>query len=230
MKLILLLVLTTIVNKVSSQIIYNPKVSIAYENELKKIPQKIKPIVEDLQNGKGYLGGIVITTFFCRDTLNKEDFIPEDTTIKILDENGKTINIQEEWTIKDMPIKLIFGEVKNDTLNLNITTWFMSEETISHQIIGNRIFTTYNEQYKYDSIILAKDAKNTTNSLTIPVKTNKFILSDSFFTYGKPIYGYAEIETDDFYFLRENNFKNNKIHQRYRLKYYFKIILKKPLE
>jgi len=106
MKLILLLILTITVNNVSSQIIYNPKISIAYENELKKIPQKIKPIVEELQKGKDYLGGIVITKFFYRDTLNKEDFIPEDTTIKILDEDGKTINIQEEWTIKDMPIKL----------------------------------------------------------------------------------------------------------------------------
>jgi len=106
----------------------------------------------------------------------------------------------------------------------------MSEETILHQIIGDEIFTTYNEQYKYDSILLAKDSKSITNNLTIPVKTNKFILSDRVFTYGKPIYGYAEIETDDFYFLRENNFKNSKIHQRYRLKYYFKIILKNPLE
>jgi hypothetical protein len=122
---------------------------------------------------------------------------------------------------------LIFNWLQKDTLNIEVTPGYMSRETISHKIIGNKVETTYNEYYKQDSILKADSSATKTNDLTIPATTIKFVLSDKIFSEGKTIYGEAEIITADFLYLNAFGFKNEILKHRHHFKYYFKIRIKK---
>ncbi len=190
------------------------------------LASEFKSLVLYQEQDAGYLGGIVLCSVFIDDTLNMKDLLPRDNSIRIFDMDGKETRIEPE-KIPDLFPMFIFNSLQKDTLNIKVTTMFMSSETITHKIIGTQVKTTYNEYYKQDSILKANSAATKTNDLTIPARTIKFVLSDKIFSEGKTIYGEAEIITADFLYLNAFNFKNETLKHRYHYKYYFKFRIKK---
>jgi hypothetical protein len=226
MRILLILLVTFNLTISYGQVTYDSTLSKKYDSVYKVMAPEFKSLVLYQEYDVGYLGGIVLCSAFIDDTLNMKDLLPRDNSIRIFDMDGNETLIEPE-KMPDLFPMLIFDWLQKDTLNIEVTPWYMSKETISHKIIGDQVETTYNEYYKQDSILKADSSASKTNDLTIPATTIKFVLSDKIFSEGKTIYGEAEIITADFLYLNAFGFKNEILKHRYHFKYYFKIRIKK---
>lgn len=226
MRILLILLVTFNLTISYGQVTYDSTLSKKYDSVYKMLVPEFKSIVLYQENDTGYSKGIVLCTALIDDTLNMKDLLPRDNSIRIFDMDGKETLIEPEKMPDLFPMD-IFYSFRKDTLNIEVSTIFMSKEKISHKIIGNKVETTYNEYYKQDSILKADSSATKTNDLTIPATTIKFVLSDRIFSEGKTIYGEAEIITADFLYLNAFDFKNEILKHRYHYKYYFKIRIKK---
>ena len=226
MRILLILLVTFNLTISYGQVTYDSTLSKKYDSVYNMLVPEFKSIVLYQENDAGYSKGIVLCTALIDDTLNMKDLLPRDNSIRIFDMDGKETLIEPEKMPDLFPMD-IFYSFRKDTLNIEVSTMFMSKEKISHKIIGNKVETTYNEYYKQDSILKADSSATKTNDLTIPAKTIKFVLSDKIFSEGKTIYGEAEIITADFLYLNAFDFKNEILKHRYHYKYYFKFRIKK---
>lgn len=226
MRILLILLVSFNVTISYGQVTYDSTLSKKYDSVYKMLVPEFKSIVLYQENVAGYSKGIVLCTALIDDTLNMKDLLPRDNSIRIFDMDGNETLIEPEIMPDLFPMD-IFYSFRKDTLNIEVSTMFMSKEKISHKIIGNQVETTYNEYYKQDSILKADSAATKTNDLTIPATTIKFALSDKIFSEGKTIYGQAEIITADFLYLNAFDFKNEILKHRYHYKYYFKFRIKK---
>lgn len=226
MRILLILLVTFNVTISYGQVTYDSTLSKKYDSIYKMLVPEFKSIVLYQENDAGYSKGIVLCTALIDDTLNMKDLLPRDNSIRIFDMDGNETLIEPEIMPDLFPMD-IFYSLRKDTLNIEVSTMFMSKEKINHKIIGNQVETTYNEHYKQDSILKADSTATKTNNLTIPATTIKFALSDKIFLEGKTIYGEAEIITADFLYLNAFDFKNEILKHRYHYKYYFKFRIKK---
>jgi len=225
MRLTLTLFLSFILIDLSAQVTYDPNVAKQYDSVYKKLSADFQKAAKELEKGDGYSGGTLLCTAFIDDTLNLKDLKPKDTSIKIYI-NGKLTDDENEKTPGVM-LMLILNTVKSDTLNIEVTPWFMSEQTIRHKIFRNSVTSSYEEYYKEEHILRANESAPITNDLIVPASTIKFVLSDKIFTEGKTIYGYADVITKDFLFEAAPDFRYHILKHRFHFKYYFKIKVRK---
>jgi len=226
MRILLILLVSFNLTISYGQITFDSTLSNKYDSVYQMLVPDFKSFVFYQEHEVGFLGGIVLCSAFIDDTLNMKDQLPRDNSIRIFDMDGKETLFEPEQ-MPDLFPMLIFNWLQKDTLNIEVTSGYMSREKISHKIIGNQVETTYNEYYKQDSILKADSSATKTNDLTIPATTIKFVLSDKIFSEGKTIYGEAEIITAAFLNLNAFGFKNEILKHRYHFKYYFKIRIKK---
>lgn len=224
MRTIFLLFTICSVADLSAQVAYDPNVAKQYDSLFKKLSPGVQKTTEDAQKDAGNPGSIVICTAFIDDTLNLSDVRPDYKQIKIYDSTGKLAEAIDESMPVVFPM-LIFNSLKSDTLNIEVTPWIMSEQTIRHKIKGKYVSTVYEEFYKDDNILRAHDGAPITNDLIVPATTVKFVLSDKIFVVGKTIYGQADVITRDFLFEAAPGFKYNIMRHRFHFKYFFKIKL-----
>jgi len=232
MRISLLLFLSFILTDLSAQVTYDPAVAKQFDSVYNKLSPEFQKAAEELKKGNGYSGGILLCTDFIDDTLNIKELKSVDSNVrfyidgKLIYAKGKMLDDSSERMPQPM-LMLILNVVRSDTLDLEVTPWFMSEQTIRHKISGNSVTSSYEEYYKEEHILRAYDGAPVTNDLTVPVTTVKFILSDSSFTEGKTIYGMADVITKDFLFEAAPDFIYHILKHRFHFKYYFKITVKK---
>ena len=107
------------------------------------------------------------------------------------------------------PRLFCYGMLRNDTLRIQISDLFLDQALM--QIVSQKQVTiSYRERYKHDYILKEKASDTLTNTLIIPVKISRFVLSEPDYKTGDIIYGSGEIMTNSYYKIR------------WRLKYYFK--------
>ena len=170
--------------------------------------------------------GISIFTAYYEDTLNNEDIINDgnDFTFEIIDPNtNKKIKIEENENIY-IPVFSV-AKLINDSLYFKVGGPF--PPIINHKVYLRHVTSDYEEYYKYDSVLRLdlKDPK--VSELSIPIKTNKFLVSTSSYKAGQVIYGQVDFETAPYYY-DSFGFKNNYIKKRLRCVYLFKVrVIKK---
>ena len=225
MKIIALLISLISFIDLSAQVTYNPNVAKQFDSVFKKLSPGIQKVAADVEKDDGFPGSLIACTASIDDTLNLKDLNPDFKKVKIY-MDGKEVDDVDDKLETPFPI-LILHSLRSDTLNLEVTFWIMSNQTIRHKIIGKKVTSSYEEFYKEENILRDRDGAPVTNDLTVPATTVKFVLSDKVFTEGKTIYGYADVITKDFLFEAAPQFKYNIMKHRFHFKYYFKIKLKK---
>jgi len=206
-----------------SQITIDKTLEAKYNSLFKKLDKELKGKAAKMETFNDYTGSYVFYTQFKIDTLNKVITNTKKTNeVLIANLDGISINKEnKEFPFAD--IDFCNANFSNsDTLKIEIGYPF-SSKSISHFIYKNSAKTNINIYYKYDSILKVKSTdEDFSNEINLGTTKATLTLSDTTFTKNKSVFGFAEIITQDFYQIDNNN--DNKIwHLRYRMKYYFKI-------
>ncbi len=208
-----------------SQIVVDTSLKAKYDSIMKLCDKGIQKKSEQMDKMEDYSGGYVLFIKSATDTLNKKIFKKQFRDVVISDLDGNVSTREQKEAIEDLAFcGLEFLE--DDTLKISIGFPFDSK-SISHLIIKNKVKTEVNIYYKNNSILKKEiKSKKLTNNLFIKGNALAFSLSDTKFANNKIIYGFAEINSDEFYckdFYNEDQF----LQLRYKMKYYFKFKVKK---
>ncbi|RWZ85508.1 MAG: hypothetical protein EO766_16705 [Hydrotalea sp. AMD] len=206
----------------SAQVTFDKKVKEQYDAILDKCDNDVKKKAAKMETLDDYSGSYVFYTVFKIDTLNKSSLkINNYSDVSITNLDGsKIISKKTSFPFVDIDFCGV-NFISKDSLSIQIGYPF-SSKSISHSLYKNSISTKLNLYYKYDTILKSKlTDKKFVNNLDVKANTLHFTLSDSIFFENKYIYGFADIESEDFY-IKDSYQENQILHLRYRMKYFFK--------
>lgn len=226
---ILLLFFTISINYCVAQVSFDKSIAEKYEAILKKCNAEMKGNVAEMERSANAPASYVFYTVFQTDTLNKKMLSSRhDPNFKITGLDGNEPQFEEN----NFPfVDLDFCNSNlspKDSLTILIGSPF-GTRTILHILYKNSIATNLNLHFKNDSILKSKlTDEKFVNNLNIKTSTLKFTLSDSLFTCNNTIYGFADLETDDFC-IKDLQEDNQVLQLRYRIQYYFKFKVLKTI-
>ncbi len=219
MKTFATLILALMVSNSFGQTTYDKTVTTQFVNLYKKLPKHIRNEIDQIGNDSSREEGLAIFTEFKCDTLNKVEHKAHLPEIILID--PKTDKPYKSGTKKGKyPTLFCYGTLRNDSLVIQISGLF-PDQVIMHFVRQKELSILYFEYYKNDYILKGNINDSLTNSLSVPVKISRFVLSDPAYKAGDIIYGSGDIITNS-YFQKDSRSDNHFYKLRWHLKYYFK--------
>lgn len=211
----------------------DPDLKAQYREQFKRLPEEVKNDSDtDFKDNLGILFDVEI------DTLNKNDFEPIDTSLKLFSINPETgeeeplaTNRNDEETVSmEHPLWLNCEcKFKGDILEIHSGIGSFSGFAVNIRLAGDRasaFYTEYESSGKVFRMTLTDKKVSdfispaTIHDLTIDRKPTKGL---------KEIYGRISVASNSYYvYVNAWNFKHGYIHQRVRLQFYFRCHIPEP--